>query len=379
MTPLGRWTSGLLIVAVPAVALGILRPLFHRPEGTPPVVTQRELSAALKFGLPHPEASPDIAASAKGPVSAPTLRAQSPRDRAIERWRQNSPSSVLPYDLDGGGPRPGLPMQNLGGFALSAQASDAPNPLGLTPAPPADKHRPVITYLTVTTSQPIPKMISWELVENGLVAEGEASVGSSVSTASLMPVPPTGLATSIIQSPSLNKNRHPKYVVIHGYLRQAEDYEEPLAFRTPAVGSANQAAQSQETPSGVAVTLSPQAMTSVGGSGDPSILRLSFSVSPSQTPALLPNSPLCRKYHRPVLLRVGVTTPTGNTYDYPFSDLENTASLYKQPNQVWQYGPTPDVLTLVVQQRVYLQDIPFALKVPISHKPIMDHRVSRNP
>lgn len=375
MTPGSRWIGGVFIIAATIAAVSALSPLFHRFEERLPSVERQEAPKLQASASPN-SARPYAGVPAS--VAAP-MEAQPPQDSRVEDWKKHFPSEVLPYNLISGGPKPGLPLQKVSGFSLSAQASDAPDALGHS-ALAADKTRQIVTYLTVETSQPIPKMISWELVENGLLVEGEPRGNYGISYAGLLPARPAELTAAIVRDFPSDKNKHSKYIIIRGDLRQAENYEEPLTFHTPAVGGgASETVQSHETPSGVTVTLSPQALTSVGGSSDPSILRLSFSVSPAQIPALLPNSPLYQKYHHPVLLRVGVTTPTGNTYDYPFSDLENTASLYKQPRQPWQYGPTPDVLTLVVQQRVYLQGVPFALKVPISHKPIMDRRVNRNP
>lgn len=160
--------------------------------------------------------------------------------------------------------------------------------------------------------------------------------------------------------------------MIYGLLRQAEDHEETLTFRTPAVGAkeADQA-QSQKTPSGVTVSLPPRALSGASdtGSGASSVLLLSFQVAPNQIPALLPASPLFQKYQRPIFLRVGAMTSRGASYDYPFSDPMSVMSLYQEPGQPWQYGPTRDVLTLVVQQRVYVREVPFALSVPVSHRP----------
>lgn len=215
------------------------------------------------------------------------------------------------------------------------------------------------------------KNISWELNQNGLSAEGDPETGESSASAGLRPRGTVGQEAEIIQTPR-TAGKHPKFLILRGLLRQAEDYEEPLTFQTPeTTDGAGSKLQSQQTPSGVTVTLPPQGLLASGAkSGDSSVLRLSFQMQPAG-PVELPQSPLFQKYQKPVLVRVGAMTPSGGSYDYPFSDPnpQGWMSIYRQPNQPWQYGPNPGMLNLVVQQRVYTREIPFALRVPVTHKP----------
>ena len=296
-----------------------------------------------------------------------------PQSRLRLDWISQHPNGVLPHDYDAA-THPGPPKQQFAGFFLSAQISDAPSPLGQPSPPPAGRLPQMGIMLTAVKAQPEVKGVSWELDQNGLTFDGTPERGIHISTAGFRSQVRSGQIASIIQSLPIRGRQFPKRVIIYGLLRQAEDDEETLTFRTPTMGTkeADQT-QLQKTPSGVAVSLPPRALSGASdrGPGTSSVLLLSFQMVPSQTPASLPNSTLFQKYHRPILLRVGAMTPRGASYDYPFSDPASVMSLYKEPGQAWQYGPRPDVLTLAVQQRVYVREVPFAISVPVSHRPII--------
>jgi|GEM_PF-2798806 len=311
------------------------------------------------------------------PSSVPLSRAESSLDQARERWKKNSPGGVLPYLYAPIGPPPGTAKQQIGGFTVSAQASDAPNPLGQSSMP--TNHFPQLcVVLSATSSQPFLLDHPWELNQNGLSFDMQTGISTEVSSAGVNTDYRGGQGATIISSPNIGRRRQPKSITIRGILRQAEDYTERLTFRTPAlspgIGAAQTQWQTQETLSGVKISLPPNALTSLASPSTPEILNLNFQIDPSQQPVVLSRSPLCQKYHQPVLLRVGAMTPTGASYDYPFSDPRSVMPLYKQPGQVWQYGPSPETLDLVVQQRVYTRQIPFALRVAVSHQPLRQNR-----
>ena len=257
---------------------------------------------------------------------------------------------------------------------MTAQASDSLGALG----PPISSYERTekphfTTMLTASTASPPVKNISWELDQNGLSAEGDPETGGSVAGAGFRSRGATGLEAEIVQTPR-TEGKHPKFLILRGLLRQAEDYEEPLTFQTPtASAGAGGQPQSQTTPSGITVTLPPQALLTSGdpSDGSPTVLRLIFQFQPNSVPVELLQSPLFQKYHKSVLVRVGAMTPNGSAYDASFSDPnpQGWMSLYEQPNQPWQYGPNPGVLNLVVQQRVYIREIPFAMRIPVTHKP----------
>lgn len=280
-----------------------------------------------------------------------------------EGWETVAPGMPLPYALSGIGPKPGPPTQQIAGIVVTGQATDADG---------TDRSGKALlsSMLTASLNSPSAKNILWEVIQTGFSAEGSPNTDESIAIDSLPPGE-TGQKVTFEQTfPSPRK--HPKFLILRGLLRQVEDYEEPLTFQTPATkAGAGGKRQSQQTPSRVTVTLPPQGLLASGTKyGDRSMLLLSFHYQPVG-PVELPQSPLFQKYHKPIFVRVGVMTPSGSSYEDPFSDLHESASmsLYKQPNKPWQYGSNPSVLTLVVQQRVYFHEIYFALRVPVMHKP----------
>ena len=358
--------AGLVVVGIAAGGgvAWLLQPRHAappRPSASPlalPSVSHHMLSGQLPL---------KAAASQPPPANSADTQKQSRRDR----WEKSFPGEPLPYALSGIGPKPGPSTQQIAGFIITAQASDALGALGSPISSYERQEKPhITTMLTANSSSLAVKNISWELNQNGLSAEGITQTGESFASAGLRPRG-TGQEAEIIQTPRIT-GKPPKFLILRGLLRQAEDYEEPLTFQTPETAAgAGGKLQSQQTPSGITVNLPPQGLLASGGnSGDSSVLRLSFQMQPAG-PVELPQSPLFQKYHKPVLVRVGAMTSTGGFYDYPFSDPnpQGWMSIYNQPNQPWQYGPAPGVLTLVVQQRVYIREIPFSLRVPVTHKP----------
>ena len=361
--------AGLLVIGIAAGggAAGLLQPRRAAPLPRPFV---------------SPSSVPSVSRGAASPVASPAAKRILPpaafpdtqQQTRIEKWEKSFPGEPLPYALSGIGPKPGPSTQQIAGFTVTAQASDALGALGSPVSSYERKEKPHITTMpTANSSSLAVKNISWELNQNGLSAEGITQTGESFASAGLRPRG-TGQEAQIIQTPRTD-GKHPKFLILHGLLRQAEDCEEPLTFQTPeTTDGAGSKLQSQQTPSGVTVTLPPQGLLASGGSsGDNTVLRLSFQMQPTG-PVELPQSPLFQKYHKPVLVRVGAMTPSGGSYDYPFSqpNPQGWMSIYNQPNQPWQYGPNPGVLTLVVQQRVYTREIPFTLRVPVTHKAFVE-------
>lgn len=359
MSSAGR-KAGFLVVGIAAGggAAWLLQP---RPAAPPPRPAAPHLSV--------PAVSQHTVSSALPPANRPVLpivsSPETQKQTRKEHWGKHFPGGVLPYALSGGGPKPGPPTQQIAAFLLTAQATDAPGP--------KSGEKPTLRTLLTASAANIPtKNISWELIENGLSEEGDPETGGSVASTGFQPRGTATQQAAIIQTPQ-SRGRHPKVLILRGLLRQSEDYEEPLTFQTPeTTDGAGGKLQSQQTPSGIKVTLPPQGLLASGGSSsDSTVLRLSFQLEPNVVLVTLPQSPLFQKYHKPVLVRVGARTPSGGSYDYSFSDPnpQGWMSLYRQPNQPWQYGPDPSVLMLVVQQRVYTREIPFVLRVPVTHKP----------
>ncbi len=368
--------AGLLVVGI-AAGGGAAWLLQLRPAAPPQRLSPSFPSVPLASApIVMPAASPRPPSAAVSPAArpAPSALASPEAQSRKERWEKSFPGEPLPYALSGIGPKPGPSTQQIAGFTVTAQASDALGALGSPVSSYERKEKPhITTMLTANSSSVAVKNISWELNQNGLSAEGITQTGESFASAGLRPRG-TGQEAEIIQTPRIT-GKPPKFLIVRGLLRQAEDYEEPLAFQTPeTLEGAGSKSQSQQTPSGVTVTLPPQGLLASGGnSGDSSVLRLSFQMQPSG-PVELPQSPLFQKYRKPVLVRVGAMTSNGSAYDYPFSDPnpQGWMSLYNQPNQPWQYGPNTGILRLVVQQRVYTHEIPFALRVPVTHKAFVE-------
>lgn len=277
-----------------------------------------------------------------------------------EGWETVAPGMPLPYALSGIGPKPGPPTQQIAGIVVTGQATDA------TGTDLSGKAL-LSSLLTASLSSPSAKNSVWEVIQTGVSAEGSPNTDESIDSDTL---PPGGTGQKVMFGQTFpSPRKHPKFLILRGLLRQVEDYEEPLTFQAPAAkAGAGGKRQSQQTPSGITVTLPPQGRLPSGTKyGDPSML-LSFHFQPVG-PVALPQSPLFQKYHKPIFVRVGVMTPSGSSYEDPFSALHQSASmsLYKKPNQPWQYGPDPSVLNLAVQQRVYFHEIYFALRVPVMH------------
>lgn len=357
--------AGFLLVGI-AAGGGVAWLLQPHPAPQPPrPFVSPSPMPSVSHGVVSPAALP-----ATPRILPPAASPDIPKQTRIEKWQKSFPGEGLPYSLSGVGPKPGPPTQHVAGFTVTAQASDALGALGPPISSYERKEKPhITTLLTASMAAPSVKNIFWELDQNGLGAESEPVTGESFASAGLQSRGTASQEAEIIQTPRTG-GKHPKFLILHGLLRQAEDYEEPLTFQTPeTTDGAGSKLQSQQTPSGVTVTLPPQGLLASGGSsGDNSVLRLMFQMQPTG-PVDLPQSPLFQKYHKPVLVRVGAMTPNGAVYDYSFSNPQGWMSIYNQPNQPWQYGPNPGVLNLVVQQRVYTREIPFTLRVTVAYKP----------
>lgn len=328
------------------------------------ITSQSVSGAASELGVRHTNA---------GRSAVPALHQDAAFEHMKQNWFERSSGGVMPYAFVGGGPMPGLPKQEISGFSLTAQASSATNPLGQTPSPGVNATKRVTILLDATTNQPEQKNISWELALNGIGVDGAMRGDTQVSTVEMRRDSRGELTGELTQYLHTRESHQGKYVFVRGILREFENLEEPLPFRTPSLSEHSALPtkdnQSQTSQSGVSVTLASNALTTIGAGGGTDIQKLSFQIVPAQSPIALPLSPLYRKYQKPVLVRIGAMTPSGPAFDYPFSEPASWVSLYKQPSQPWQYGSNPNILTLVVQQRVYFHEVLFALKVPVRSQP----------
>lgn len=125
------------------------------------------------------------------------------------------------------------------------------------------------------------------------------------------------------------------------------------------------------TPSGICITLPAQQET-FGSlfsnfNGNANALFIKIETTPSQPKVILPLSPLYQKHRKPVSIQLACAAPdvmssyqADNTYKVIAVLLPNLATVTHL-----------DSLTLIVRQRVDLQTVPVALKIPISRPPLI--------
>ena len=172
-----------------------------------------------------------------------------------------------------------------------------------------------------------------------------------------------------------------KHTILYATLHQYDIYEERVTFKdlnlepfparvkqkfyfTPRFLLLKQAVTAT-TPSGVSLTLPIQGAATpanFNGGGNPDALFIQIHTSPNQREALLPNSPLFKKYGKPVRIKLECTPPNtlvwyraDNTYKTIAIGLPDLAK-----------ATHLNALTLIVRQRVDLQSIPVSIRVPIS-------------
>ena len=121
------------------------------------------------------------------------------------------------------------------------------------------------------------------------------------------------------------------------------------------------------TTSGIQITLPAQNVRrfeelSSGYNGPAGLLFIRLQTTPNQPGVALPLSPLYRKYRKPVLIEINnADDPAHYSSDYP----DNAAKIIGI--NVPQLGTVMhlDTLTLVIRQRINLQEVPIAVRVPI--------------
>ena len=140
----------------------------------------------------------------------------------------------------------------------------------------------------------------------------------------------------------------------------------PFLFgpKSPAQFTRLSEPQTVETPSGITVTLPIQgAQTTLGGFNGPmdNALFVNIDVSPDQREVTLPDSPLYKKYEKPVTIQLKTPAPNSMIWDSADNTF-NTVVIYTPNLKTFK---RLDSLTLIVRQRVELQTIPVSIEVPV--------------
>ena len=185
--------------------------------------------------------------------------------------------------------------------------------------------------------------------------------------------------------PTTYKNK--PTAILRTTLHQYEIYEERVTFKNldlgpnyarssspiiifaPAESRCLELSEPQTvvTPSGISVTLPAQGAQTLQDifmgsfSGNANALFMKVNVSPSQREVTLPDSPLYKKYGKPVTVKLETPHPNlmvwymaDNTFKQLAVGLPNLKTLKHL-----------DSLTLILRQRVELQSIPVAIEVPV--------------
>ncbi len=120
------------------------------------------------------------------------------------------------------------------------------------------------------------------------------------------------------------------------------------------------------TPSGISVTLPAQnaaTLTEVfrDFNGNANALFVKVNISPDAREVRLPASPLCKKYGKPVSIKLEAPEP-GYMASYEADNTFKTLAIGLPNLRTLAHL---DSLTLIVRQRVELQTVPVALEVPV--------------
>ena len=120
------------------------------------------------------------------------------------------------------------------------------------------------------------------------------------------------------------------------------------------------------TPSGIAITLLAQGEETLekvfsNFNGNADALFIQIRTSPSQKLAVLPLSPLDKKYPKPVRITLDCVKPNGMVWYMADNTFKTIAVGMPHLNAVTHL----DTLTLIVRQRVDLKSVPVTLTVPI--------------
>ncbi len=157
-----------------------------------------------------------------------------------------------------------------------------------------------------------------------------------------------------------------RYLRLQGQLRKSHAFEEKVTFRDVSFKTDKGVpylvadhSQSLQTPSGITITLpeqngnKPPPVRSYRGSSG--FFYVHLDIDPDK--AVLPGSPLYRKYKKPV--RVTVEPAQGSLGARWSRSSRNYTVSFRMPQP-------PDSLTLRIQQQVDLQNIPLTLTVPVA-------------
>ena len=120
------------------------------------------------------------------------------------------------------------------------------------------------------------------------------------------------------------------------------------------------------TPSGITITLPAQGEETLekvfmNFNGNADALFIQIRTSPDQKLALLPKSPLYKKYPKPVRITLDCVKPNGMVWYMADNTFKTIAVDLPHLNSVMHL----DTLTLIVRQRVDLKSVPVTLTVPI--------------
>jgi hypothetical protein len=137
-------------------------------------------------------------------------------------------------------------------------------------------------------------------------------------------------------------------------------------------------ARTATTPSGITITLPAQQLDSMpclNGNGNALFIRI--QTTPDDRNAVLPESPLYRKYRKPARIFLGCEKPDGMV----FYEADNTYKTIAVDIPELRTATHLDSLTLIVRQRVNLQCVPVAVTLPVSreglNRPRPEHLIGR--
>ena len=190
--------------------------------------------------------------------------------------------------------------------------------------------------------------------------------------------------TQALASVSPSEYENHKQTTIRATLRQSSSYTEKVTFKNldlappkPAFGDRVTSRalslpkkRSITTPSGITITLPTQSYDGIPPmmAGNPNALFIRVEVTPNaKLIKSLPKSPLFRKHHLPVSLRLGVIRHVyGKNYiDYykgatpPYGQVGVDIPNLKTAMHL-------DQITFYIRQRIDLQTVPITIQVPIS-------------
>lgn len=173
-----------------------------------------------------------------------------------------------------------------------------------------------------------------------------------------------------------------RLMTIHATLHEYDTYEEQVTFQNLNLGTSSsnliiktlparylalKEPVTATTPSGITITLPVQGQETLekvfmgAFEGNAEALFIQLHTSPDQRLVVLPQSPLYKKYPKPV--RVALDCPKPNNMVWYTAD--NTFKIIAVGLPDLKTVMHLDTLTLIVRQRVDLRSVPVTLTVPI--------------